>query len=78
MNEERERSATSVLASEKHTEMVRRLETLNALTDSNRLLREERSSLALRLNNFTARAETDPRRLAQRESSSRLEELTVC
>ena len=76
MNEERERSATSVLTSEKHTEMMRRLETLNALTDSNRLLREERSSLTVRLDEITLRAEVALLRLAQRESSARLEELT--
>lgn len=82
MNEERERSATSVLTSEKHTEMMRRLETLNALTDSNRLLREERSGLTARLEEITTRAasleaEVEPLRSAQRESSARLEELTA-
>lgn len=42
LKKERERSTTSTLASSKHTELLRKLETLKALTDSNRLPREDR------------------------------------
>lgn len=42
-------------SSDKHTEMMRRLDTLNALTDSNRLLHEEKSNLMIQLEEMTAR-----------------------
>lgn len=42
---------TSALNSIRHEELLRKVETLNAITDSNRTLREERDSLAIK---FTA------------------------
>lgn len=62
--------------------MIRRLDTLNALTDSNRLLHEEKSSLIIQLEKMTTKAasleaEVDSLRCAQRESSLRIEELTT-
>lgn len=82
LHQERERAATSALTSEKHTEMLRRLETLNALTDSNRLLREERSNLASRAEELGEKvkaleAELEPLRTSNQESTSRLEELST-
>lgn len=41
----------NVLNSVRHEELLRKVETLNAITDSNRILREERDSLSIR---FTA------------------------
>lgn len=38
----------SVLNSVRHEELLRKVETLNAITDSNRILREERDSLSIR------------------------------
>ncbi|XP_032788122.2 nucleoprotein TPR isoform X2 [Daphnia magna] len=82
LHQERERSATSALTSEKHTEMLRRLETLNALTDSNRLLRDERGGLVSRVEELTVKvsaleAELEPLRANNNESASRLEELSA-
>lgn len=39
---------TSALNSARHEELLRKVETLNAMTDSNRILREERDSLAIK------------------------------
>lgn len=39
---------TSVLNSARHEELLRKVETLNAITDSNRILREERDSLSFK------------------------------
>lgn len=39
---------TSALNSSRHEELLRKVETLNAITDSNRILREERDSLAIK------------------------------
>ncbi|KAI9556759.1 Nucleoprotein TPR [Daphnia sinensis] len=82
LQQERERSATSALTSEKHTEMLRRLETLNALTDSNRLLRDERGGLVSRVEELTVKvsaleSELEPLRATNHESASRLEELSA-
>ncbi|XP_057373674.1 nucleoprotein TPR-like [Daphnia carinata] len=82
LQQERERSATSALTSEKHTEMLRRLETLNALTDSNRLLRDERGGLVSRVEELTVKvsaleAELEPLRSNNHDSASRLEELSA-
>lgn len=40
----------SALNSVRHEELLRKVETLNAITDSNRILREERDSLSIRFN----------------------------
>lgn len=44
-------NAVSALNSARHEELLRKVETLNAITDSNRILREERDSLSVK---FTA------------------------
>lgn len=48
-------SNTNALNSIKHEELLRKVETLNAITDSNRILREERDSLAIRVNSLQER-----------------------
>lgn len=57
---EAERVETEILvtASSKHDELLRRLEMMNAITDSNRILREERDSIAKRLAQTASTLET--------------------
>lgn len=45
LNTMREQSQISVVTTSKHAEVLRKVETLNAIADSNRVLREERDSL---------------------------------
>lgn len=40
----------SLMNNEKHQELLRKVETLNAITDSNRVLREERDALSIKFN----------------------------
>ena len=81
MNNERERSATLARTSE--TEMLRRLETLNALTERNRLLWDERVGLVSRLKEMTAKlvaseTELEPLRSSNNvESTGKLEALSA-
>ena len=81
MNNERERSATLARTSE--TEMLRRLETLNALTERNRLLWDERVGLVSRLKEMTAilvasETELEPLRSSNNvESTGKLEALSA-
>lgn len=51
---ERESSEVSMVTVNKQSDILRKVETLNALTDSNRILREERDSLTLRVEELTA------------------------
>lgn len=44
----RREDSSSSLNNEKHQELLRKVETLNAITDSNRVLREERDALAIK------------------------------
>lgn len=46
---ERERSEVNMVTVNKQSDILRKVETLNALTDSNRILREERDSLTARV-----------------------------
>ncbi|XP_053696723.1 nucleoprotein TPR isoform X2 [Sabethes cyaneus] len=55
LNIEREKSETGVVATAKHEEILRKLETLNAITDSNRSLREERDSLNKKIKDLSER-----------------------
>lgn len=45
LDAERQKSEVSVVTAAKHAEILRKVETLNAITDSNRALRQERDSL---------------------------------
>ncbi|KOC65673.1 Nucleoprotein TPR [Habropoda laboriosa] len=52
---EREKSEIDVVTTSKHAELLRKVETLNAITDSNRILREERDSLSTKVSELTAK-----------------------
>lgn len=51
---EREKSEVSIVTVNKQSDILRKVETLNALTDSNRILREERDALSRRVEDLTA------------------------
>lgn len=53
--EERSKSEVSVVTAAKHDELLRRVETLNAITDSNRSLREERDNLSIKVKELSER-----------------------
>lgn len=55
LNSEREKSEISVMTTSKHAELLRKVETLNAITDSNRILREERDHLSAKVNELSAK-----------------------
>ena len=55
LNSEREKSEIDVVTTSKHAELLRKVETLNAITDSNRILREERDSLSTKVSELTAK-----------------------
>lgn len=50
---ERERSEVTMVTVNKQSDILRKVETLNALTDSNRILREERDALSLRVEDLS-------------------------
>ena len=82
IKQDRERTATSSLTSSKHTELLRKLETLNALTDSNRILREERGNLTTRVEEMSAKltalqVEVEPLRGTNTRLSDKVDELTA-
>ncbi|XP_017772857.1 PREDICTED: nucleoprotein TPR isoform X2 [Nicrophorus vespilloides] len=52
---ERQKSEVSIVTAAKHAEVLRKVETLNAITDSNRSLRLERDGLIVELNELKAR-----------------------
>ncbi|KAK9892640.1 hypothetical protein WA026_021017 [Henosepilachna vigintioctopunctata] len=52
---ERQKNEISVVTAAKHAEVLRKVETLNAITDSNRSLRQERDNLVIELNELRAR-----------------------
>ncbi|XP_043260114.1 nucleoprotein TPR [Colletes gigas] len=55
LNSEREKSEIDVVTTSKHAELLRKVETLNAIADSNRILREERDSLSAKVSELTAK-----------------------
>ncbi|KAJ8922301.1 hypothetical protein NQ315_004243 [Exocentrus adspersus] len=54
---ERQKSEVTVVSAAKHAEVLRKLETLNAITDSNRTLRQERDNLLTQIKELRLRAE---------------------
>ncbi|XP_074025813.1 nuclear basket protein megator isoform X2 [Leptinotarsa decemlineata] len=54
---ERQKHEVSVVSAAKHAEVLRKLETLNAITDSNRSLRQERDSLLSQMAELRERAD---------------------
>ncbi|XP_017069297.1 nucleoprotein TPR [Drosophila eugracilis] len=82
LNQERTKSQTDVVSANKHEEVLRKIETLNAITDSNRILREERNTLTLRVTELTDRIssvekELFPLQCANKELTSKIEEINV-
>ncbi|KAH8253929.1 hypothetical protein KR032_007674 [Drosophila birchii] len=82
LNQERAKSQTDVVSATKHEEVLRKIETLNAITDSNRILREERNALVNRVTELTDRIssleqELFPLQCSNKELSSKIEELNV-
>lgn len=80
LNQERAKSQTDVVSATKHEEVLRKIETLNAITDSNRILRDERNALVLRVTELTERIssvekELFPLQCSNKELSSKIEEL---
>ena len=70
---EQEKAEASSVTATKHTELMRKLETLNAITDSNHILREERDGLRIKANELTVQVEKMEKELIPlRESSSDL------
>ena len=55
LNLERSSNESGSLNATKHEELLRKVETLNAITDSNRILREERDTLSSRVTLLTER-----------------------
>ncbi|XP_043641951.1 nucleoprotein TPR isoform X1 [Drosophila teissieri] len=82
LNQERAKSQTDVVSANKHEEVLRKIETLNAITDSNRILREERNALTLRVAELTDRIssvekELFPLQCSNKELTSKIEEFNV-
>ncbi|KAH8401431.1 hypothetical protein KR009_005444 [Drosophila setifemur] len=82
LNQERTKSQADVVSTSKHEEVLRKIETLNAITDSNRILREERNALTVRVAELTDRIssiekELFPLQCANKELTSKIEELTA-
>ena len=53
LNSEREKLEIDVVTASKHADLLRKVETLNAITDSNRVLREERDTLSIKVSELT-------------------------
>ncbi|KMY93045.1 uncharacterized protein Dsimw501_GD10819 [Drosophila simulans] len=82
LNQERAKSQTDVVSANKHEEVLRKIETLNAITDSNRILREERNTLTVRVAELTDRISTVEKELfplqcSNKELTSKIEEINV-
>ncbi|KAG8237968.1 hypothetical protein J437_LFUL018131, partial [Ladona fulva] len=80
--EERERSETTILNSARQSELLRKVATLNALTDSNRALRLERDELQSKLREVTACQETlqeevAPLQVKHRELQSKFDNIML-
>ncbi|CAH1278989.1 unnamed protein product [Diabrotica balteata] len=77
---ERQKTEISVVSAAKHAEVLRKLETLNAITDSNRALRQERDTLATQLADLRSKAETfetevEPLQEKNRELTTKADQL---
>lgn len=71
LNAEREKTEIDVVAASKHSELLRKVETLNAITDSNRALREERNSLATKVQELTSKLNSLTEKFAPLREKSR-------
>ncbi|XP_037955452.1 nucleoprotein TPR-like [Teleopsis dalmanni] len=82
LNKERTKSEAIVVSATKHEEILRKIESFDALTDSNRVLREERNSLCARnkeLNEKISSIEEElfPLQAQNREFTLKIEELVL-
>lgn len=68
---EREGSEASMVTAAKHSEVLRKVETLNAITDSNKILRDERDTLKMQLRELTTRASSLEEQLAPLQDKNR-------
>lgn len=71
MEIERQKNEVSVVSASKHAEVLRKLETLNAITDSNRALRHERDELLAEITTLRARTERLEAEVAPLEERNR-------
>lgn len=71
VEQERQKNEVSVVSSSKHSEVLRKLETLNAITDSNRSLRQERDSLIREINELRTKMEKLETELAPLQEKNR-------
>ncbi|XP_011301181.1 nucleoprotein TPR [Fopius arisanus] len=58
MNSQREKSDIDVATTSRHAELLRKVETLNAIADSNRILREERDTLLTKVTDLSSQIST--------------------
>lgn len=82
LKDERTKSESVVVTASRHEEILRKVETLNAITDSNRILREERDNLSKRVKELTERMvkvedELFPLQEKNRELQAKVEEYTA-
>ncbi|GBP05508.1 Nucleoprotein TPR [Eumeta japonica] len=81
LNRERSKTDTNLISASKHEEILRKIETLNAVTDSNRVLREERNALTQRVKDLNERIssledELFPLQSQNRDLNTKIDELT--
>jgi len=79
---EQERMETSSVTAARHSELLRKLETLNAITDSNRILRAERDGLQVKVSGLLEQVEKlekelGPLRESSTDLSARVESMTA-
>ncbi|CAG9816022.1 unnamed protein product [Phaedon cochleariae] len=77
---ERQKSEVSVVSGAKHAEVLRKLETLNAITDSNRYLRQERDAFYAQITELRAKTEkldveVEPLKEKNRELTTKSDQL---
>jgi nucleoprotein TPR len=68
---ERQKSEVSMVTAAKHAEVLRKVETLNAITDSNRALRQERDSLRSQIDELKERSDNLATELAPIQEKNR-------
>lgn len=71
LDAERQKSEVSVVTAAKHAEILRKVETLNAITDSNRALRQERDSLILQVEQLKLKVNNLEERMAPLEEKNK-------
>lgn len=82
LNSERSKPEAGIISASKHEEILRKVETLNAIADSNRILREERDTLQGKVNELVDKVsriedELFPIQEKNRELSQKQEEVAA-